>query len=770
MTDFLNSYSRFVVDHRWIVVLASLLVMVALAAGGRHLTTTSDHRSLFDEDSSDLKALEALEERFAVTDSILIAVAPKEGSAISIPVLIAVEELTESGWQIPHSVRVDSLTNYIHSRSSEDELIVAPLVEDAQSLSETDLKRIEDVVSDPRELPGYLISRDQRVSGLAITFALPDSSEESNAAVIEITDHVQDLVDEARKRHPEIRYFVTGPVAISRVYAQVSEEELQRLIPIMIPLILFLAAVLLRSILGTMAIFITVTFVIAAGMGFAGWIGTVLNPSNIVVPIIVMTVAIAHTIHVVSSSFLGMKRGLDNRAAIEESLRINMRPLLISSLTTAIGFLSLNVSEVQPFRTIGNLVAFSMLLTFIYSVSFLPALLAILKLRPSRSSWLDRFDLAGRLGDFVVARSSSMMVVVMAVAIVAGFGATQLEITDTLTKYMDERYQFRRDTDFVTNNLTSPEQIQYTVESGREHGITDVQYLEALDSFADWYRQQPQVERVVVFSDVMKRLNKNMNDDDPDYYRVPESSDLASQFLLLYELSLPWGRDLNEQIDVNKSATRMTVQFKGNPTSAEQRNLAARAKAWVSENQPQLEVSATGLSLAVAYLSEKNTKSMINGTAIAIVLISIILLLVLRSGSLGVISLVPNLVPLLMTFGLWGYFVEDLNLAGAMTGIIAFGIIVDDTVHFMLKYELARSRGSSPGDAVRQTFSTVGPALVTTTIVLCAGFLVLTFSGFLTTWTAGLMVSLAVFLALMSDLLLLPAMLIKFDRREVKAG
>ena len=190
----------------------------------------------------------------------------------------------------------------------------------------------------------------------------------------------------------------------------------------------------------------------------------------------------------------------------------------------------------------------------------------------------------------------------------------------------------------------------------------------------------------------MKRLNRNMHGDDPAFHRLPDDPELAAQYLLLYELSLPFGSDLNNRIDVGKSRTRMTVALRS-LTSRQQRELDARAQAWLGANAPELATPASGVSIVFAHLSQRNIESMLRGTIIAMALISLILIGVFRSVRLGLVSLVPNFLPAAMSFGLWGYLVGRVGLAGSVMVAIAFGIIVDDTIHFLSKYLGGPARG-----------------------------------------------------------------------------
>ena len=745
----------------WVTLALASVLMIAMTAGVRYINVTNDYRILFGEHNPELAEYEALEEIYAESNRALIAVAPAQGTVFTRETLGAIEELTEAAWRAPYASRVDSLTNYSHSEAEGDDLIVEPLVDGAGSLTDDELSQVESIALNSAEITGRLVSHDGRVSGVAINFFLPDPMD---PAVVEITDHLHAMLDEARARHAEIDYYLTGDVVMHRAFADATQDDLRRLMPIVFVVIVAAAAILLRSLLGTLAIVIVLMFVVNTTMGLAGWLRTEFSPTNAGVPIIVMAMTVAYAIHIVSITLLGMRGGMEKREAIADSLRHNTTPVFLTSLTTAIGFLSLNASDSPPFHVLGNLVAFGVFCAFSYCMVLLPAILSLLPLRvpPLRRGKPVFFD---RLAGFVIDRRKFLLWSVSAVTIVLIMGIPRNEISETWSRYFDDRFEFRRHTDFVIENLTGLDSLEYSLSAGREGGITDPDYLHTADAFAEWLREQPEVTHVQAFPDIMKRLNRNMNGDDPAFHRLPESPELAAQYLLLYEFSLPFGIDLNDRIDVAKSATRMTA-VAANLSGGELLALDERAQAWLEANAPGMATAATGITMIFAHLSQRNIESMLQGTIIAMGLISLILILVLRNLRIGLISLLPNFIPAAMSFGLWGYLVGRVGMASSVVTVVAFGIIVDDTIHFLTKYLKARKEGLPAPEAVRYTFGAVGHALATTTVVLALGFLVFTASGFELSWALGILVSMTIVIALLTDFLLLPTLLMAIDRRK----
>ena len=264
----------------------------------------------------------------------------------------------------------------------------------------------------------------------------------------------------------------------------------------------------------------------------------------------------------------------------------------------------------------------------------------------------------------------------------------------------------------------------------------------------------------------MRALNRSMNGDDRSFYKLPEERELAAQYLLLYEMSLPYGLDLNNQINVDKSATRMQVTLK---TISTVRTLEfeQRVLNWMEENTPDIKTLGASPTLMFSHIGMRNIISMLSGTSIALILISALLIFALRSLKFGLLSLIPNLAPAGVAFGVWAIFVGQVGLALSVIVAMTLGIVVDDTIHFLSKYLRARrEKGLSPEDAVRYAFSTVGVALFVTTVVLASGFMMLAQSSFELNASMGLLTAITITLALIIDFLFLPPLLMLVERKS----
>ncbi|MEM6490379.1 MAG: MMPL family transporter, partial [Pseudomonadota bacterium] len=707
---------------------------------------------------------ERVQRVYTKDDNVMFVIKPAGGDVFTRDVLSAVRGLTEESWTLPFSTRVDSVTNFQNSVAQGlDDLIVADLVPADSPLDAADLERIRDAALSEPLVADRLVSPDAETIAVNVTMTLPQlSSEEAPSAVAA----ARLLMAEYQAQLPDARFALTGSIALNNAFSEASQNDLSFLIPLMYAGIAVVAILLLRSVTGVFATVVVIALSTATAMGVGGWFGVALTPPSAIAPTIITTLAVADSIHLLITALMEMRRGADKRTAIERSLVVNFQPILLTSVTTSIGFLTLNFSDAPPFHDLGNLTATGVMAAWVFSIATLPALIAILPFgaKPARDGETHRETIAEKIGDFVIARRRALLPGMAAVTVVLVALVPQLELNDQFVAYFDESITFRTDTDFAMENLTGINQAQWSLPAGESGGVQNPDYLQAVDDFSNWLRAQDGVVHVQTMTDIFKRLNKNMHADDEAWYRLPDSRELAAQYLLLFEFSLPYGLDLNNQIDVDKSSFRITATLE-NITTQQLRTLDEAASAWLGENLPTGEATrATGAFVLFAYISERNIKAMLTGTLLAFILISLLLGFALRSVKMGLISLAPNLFPAFMAFGVWAMAVGEIGLASSVITATALGIIVDDTVHFLSKYQRARRlEGADAVAAVRYAFSTVGTALWVMTVVLVAGFGILSLSAFEINKSLGLLTALSLTIALVVDFLLLPPLLIALD-------
>lgn len=770
-------YGEWVIRWRWLVMLGSLLLLMAVGYGASRLSFTTDYRVFFSPENPQLQAFEELQRVYTKADNVMFVITPDGGDPFAPEVLDAIEDLTERSWRVPYALRVDSISNFQHTYAEYDDMIVEDLVYGGAGFTPEEVERAREVALAEPILFKRLVSEDGTITGVNITFQLPEPDADpvegpdgqsvppEMVTPVLIAPYVRQLRDDIEAEYPFLDVRLTGVIMLNNSFSEVSQSDMATLVPVMYLGILVVMWLLVRSLSAVLASLMVILFSMVAGMGAAGWLGIVLTPPSASAPTVIMTLAVADAIHIIVTQMALMRDGLEKRLALVESLRLNFMPVLLTSVTTAIGFLTMNFSDAPPFRDLGNITAIGVIAAWFWSVTLLPALLAICPLKPRQAAGTYAHYL-DRLGEFVVTRRRGVLITMLLVSAVALSAIPRNELNDEFVQYFDQSIEFRRDTDYAVQNLTGIYLIQFSLPAGDSNAVADPQYLADLEAFTVWLRQQPEVLHVSSFTDVMKRLNLNMHGDDPQWYRIPEDRELASQYLLLYELSLPYGLDLTNQVNIDKSATQLVVTL-DDVSAVVMRDVAARAEGWLTDNAPAMFNHGISTGLMFAHISERNIESMLGGTILGLILISGILMIALRSLKIGMLSLVPNLLPAGLAFGLWGLFVGRVDMAVSIVAGMTLGIVVDDTVHFLSKYlRVRRERGYSAEEAVRYAFKSVGVALVVTTIILVAGFMLLAQSAFRVNASMAQLTAIGITLALVVDFLLLPPLLMLFDRKD----
>ena len=752
----------------WLVIVAVLALAVGAASGARFLEFSNNYRVFFSPKNPEMLLFDEFQNVYSKNDNLLFVVKPPDDRVFTPQIAEAVEWLTAEAWKIPYAIRVDSLSNFQHSWADGDDLTVEDLIRDGGAMSAEALAAKQAIAIEEPLIYKQLLAEDLGATGVNVTLHYP---EQSLQEVPDAMKHARGLAAHVEQQYPGVEVGITGISAMNNAFAESGTQDSMTLMPLMFLVLIVFMAITLRSLTGTLATLVVITLSTATALGLAGYLGIKLTPISATAPVIILTLAIADSVHVLITALNLMREGHSKKDAIRESMRINFLAVSITSVTTIVGFLTLNFSDAPPFWDLGNITAMGIASALVYSVFLLPAVLTVLPVRvKQRVAGTGFQERLGRIGDWVTARYRIILGTLGAAAILLVALVPTLELNDEWVKYFDYRTEFRNDAEFGLDELTGLYTIEFSLEAGEPEGVSNPAYLRALDRFTGWLRDQPETAHVYSYADIIKRLNKNMHGDDPTWYRLPEDRQLAAQYLLLYELSLPFGLDLNNRIALDKSATRVTATL-FDMSTVDTRLFLERSRDWLATNlEPPYTAEPTGASVMFSYISQRNIESMLQGNVIAVLLISVIMIVALRSLSLGVLSLVPNALPILMALGIWAVLVQQVGMAAATVSASSLGIVVDDTVHFLTKYLRARrEKGLDRPGAIRYAFEMVGTAILSTTIILSIGFGVLAASTFRINSQLGMLTSLVIIIALIVDFLLLPALLMIGHPRKQEA-
>ena len=752
-SDFL---ARFIIQHRILCVILVLFISVMLMAGLKHFKVTSDQRIFYSSNDETFQALEFIDKTYSSDRTLIIALQPQRGDVFQTPVLSLVEEITEFGWQIPHSLRVDSITNYIHTQAEDDLIISEPLVESSQDLTPESLNRIRDFSLAETNIINKLISKDGNFTAIVVSFAFPDR--DADKARTEAMEEVEQALSKWREANPNITIKISGNVVIGAALPKLVRQDGATVMVTGAAIMLAVLLLLVHPISAVLAM-ITCWMAALSGLGAALWNGSVITSVSINAPIIVSILGLADCIHIAISYRDQYSAGHSKTQAMINSLSINLKPIFLTSITTAISFFALNFSKSAPYHDLGNAVGVGILIAMLASLFLFAPLLSFF---PVKAKTVSKLVNMKRYSDFLDKRKNSLIWGwgIVALILLAALPLNRLD--DSILNFFSEDLPIRQDSNWISEHLGGPSVISVSVAAQSDSSITEPEYLGIIDRFNDFLQNQEEVRYSETIVDILKNLNQVMHGDDPEWRQVPDSRELASQYLLLYEMSLPAGFNLNHLITPDHTESRVIINLRSLSVE-ETMAWEEKIQDWFANNATQLEQPIIGGSgLAFAHLQHRNISSLTFGFVVSLVFIALMLIWALKSFKLGVISLIPNLLPAGMAFGIWAMMSGQIGMGISIGFTMTLGIVVDDSIHLMSKFQHGRTQlNLSAKEAVHYALSQVGAAMVVTTLIIVAGFSAILGSSFTPNQDVATITILTVSLAALIDLILLPAILLK---------
>ena len=757
-----NYLAETIIRYRPLCIIISLLILAGLAQGLSKINFNPDINAFFPENDTLTTSHLSIEDTYSSMDNAVIGIGVKEGTVFTNEVLSLIEDLTERAWKTPHSLRVDSLSNYSYVSADGDDLYIEPFLEGSSTYDLKTLKEKELIIEEEELAYGAIISKDKKTSLINIVFDPPRKDIE--AEYQESLNYVLGFLEEARKNHPEVDLIISGIVYMEYQSPMLLKAQMPKLMPTAILVILLTLFLLLRSLVAVAGSFLVILMSVVSAMGSIGFMSGDIAQPFIMVPILIATLAVADCVHLFTLYFQNLDSSRKSKEAMLESLKLNLQPLFLTSLTTAIGFLSLNLAPVEPLRGIGNGVAVGVFLAFIFTVLLLAPIVSYFNVKQSKNINFQK-NIARKLGKFSIKNYKRLLVIVPVISCFLMAFIPLNKTNDNPLEFYSERYTTSAaDSKWISQRIGGTFPVSYELNS--QGIVSDPEFLREVDKFSEWLASNKEVLHVSSLSKIMKNLNKTLHGKQEEWNIIPTEPDLSAQYLFFYEMSLPYGLDLTNSISQNKESIKLVASLK-ELGSLEYREFAKRVENYASQNMPEDMVSiGTGTRPIFAFMSNMLITQLIYALGIGIVLITATIILFFRSLRYGMLTSVTNLLPIGVAFGIWAIVSGEISMLVGIGMGTTLGIIVDFTVHFLSKYLHARRhKNLNAEEAVEYAFETVGFALIITSFSLILGFLVLLQAFFIPIHGFVLFSSIAFLSALIIDLLLFPALLITWDKR-----
>ena len=730
-----------------------LLCLIA-SAGIAYLQFDSSYRVYFDANDPLLVDFDAVRNAFDPSDSLLIlVVADPDQSTFSARGLTAVRALTAKAWQLPRVRRVDSLTNYQHLSADAELFVVRDLAPAGGVIDAATAMTVRaDALADPL-VKGRLVDGAGRIAVISATLTSgTDSLEEVNAVMRAARQLIAD------NPVPGYQLQLSGIVAMNHAFAESSQRDFATLVPAAFVLFFVIVAWTSGSIVGACYVLALALLSIVASVGLLGWCRVPLTSASTMAPLMLMTITIADGVHILMGCRAGIIAGRSPAEALAGCMCMHRRLIAITAVATVVGFLTMNWSNVPAFRVMGNLVAVGATIACLMSLYWLPALLTLRMPRWQRAvgrrNWLDSmFELNERRAVWICAGGVALL-------LLAPLGLVRLQLNDEFVRYFSPDLEFRKAADVQSARLGGLYEIEFALDAHQSGGVHDPRYLATVADFETFLRGLPQTRHVVGWTDVLRRIHRVVEaGEGRTTSDLPAGRALAAQYLLMYQLSLPFGQDANNLVNAAQSSSRVVATF-GELSSQEMLDIEATIDRWWAVHGGGYGQHHGSINLIFSHLGKLNVLSMIESDIAAVLVIAVLVALALRSWLAGGLSLFMNFVPLVVAFAIWGGLVGMVGLSMSAAPGMSLGILVDDAVHLLAHYGHGRREGSDVATALRAAVQEVAPPVLVTNLALIVGFALIGLSSFQLNAHLGWITVITLVLALGVDLVLLPAMVL----------
>lgn len=761
-------FANNIIKYRWwIVTLLPLLIIVLFALNIKKAGMETDFKIWFDKDSQIMQNFEHFKETFGSDDRLLLAIKSEDG-IFKKEVLKNIQKMTDALWETKFVARVDSITNfqYVHvSKEDEDEIIVEDFLNNIDALSQEELKQKELYARGDIQTKNLLISEDGKTA--VIVARMVYSKHLKPADYIALYTGANKIIEQYKMEGLE--YHNIGVPAGTYAFVEAISSNGKIFFPLFLITIIVLLAIIFRNIWSVLLPLSVVILTILFIAGFTFGIGYKLNTITSMFPIFVIAIGIADSIHIFWVWKHRRESGYTNMESIIFSVEKNFTPALITSLTTFAGFISLGISKIIPLQAFGILLASGAIMAFILSIVFLPAMLSVInpKIKVKTQKADNLKSAISKYTSFVVRNDKTIIVTSLLFIAICALGIKDVSVDTEFAKQFEPDTPIRISADFVEKNIGGTISIEIIVDSKEQSGVNKPQLMKDVDSFSEAFLEKfAKVRHISSLTQVVKRYHQLMNGDKEEFYKIPDSKQLISQYMLLYSLSLPQGMGINDMMDVDSRYLRVTAMI-NMASEKEKFAMYEWTHNWWKNNS---EYSATieGITMISGHMRLQLTDTMIKSISLALVLVTLIFWFTFKSKFFMGVSTLPNIAPLLVAVGLTGWMGISLDLGMAIVFVVIVGIAIDDTVHFLAKYKSAIKKGESLLEAIEESLLLSGSAIVITTLILVLGFGTFLLSDFALYSNFGLLSSVALTLAMLFDLMLLPAIISVVEKKRLK--
>lgn len=737
-------------------VITGLIILIFLAIyPATNITTDFNLEGFYPEKDPVIEDYQLLEEEFGRDDSTILIGFIAE-TIFTTQILTDIRELTNRFEKIQFIESVRSITNAEKIENINDQLTFSPYIE---QIPETDgeLTALKESLIDDPFLTGFLINSEGTAAAFVLSIHEDDNTYPNRNLIIEsINDSIEDYTDLYHFHKSGIPYF-------RNQYVNLLNSEIFIYIGFSSVLIILILWYLYRSIWGVLFPMIIVWTTLLFTVAIIQLTGSYLEIMSSTIAPILLCVGVADAIHMISKYDDAREHGIKKRESILEMLKTLGSATFLTSVTTAIGFASLLSSTVVPMAKFGAYTAIGVLIAYVVTIFFLPVALYKSKKKrvfnersgsfyPVISKALHRITAINRL------HYKKILWIGLGGTVLIAYGIKHVDVNGKVFDDLGEDTELMQDSHFFSEQLSPQFPLEIIIDTEVSDGALSLDLMQRVENLESYLLDFDEIHRVAGLNQLVKEVHYIFRDDYGEQSAVqrtlPDTDATISQYILLLEIND--APELVRLVDFDYSKLRVTA-FTEDAGSKRINEIRDQIDHYINDHFPEL-VTITGTIILSADLTGKIVFSLAWSILIAVVAISLIMTLLFQNIRMVIISLIPNLIPLLVIASIMGFLNVDIKPSTAVIFTIALGIAVDDSIHYLARFRLEYLRSGALNAALTTTTVKTGRAIVVTSIILIAGFSSLITSAFTSTAMMGILVCSTIFAALIADLFILPAL------------
>ncbi len=785
LENLMGRFGSFIHDNPFKVLLVLALLLAFPISHVPQIKMDTSTEGFMHEDDPVLLTYNKFREQFGRDERVVLAI--KNDNIFSLDFLTKLRDLhKEIESKVPYLDDVTSLYNVRNTRGEKDKLITDDLLEPFPTTQD----QVDDIKKRAMASHFYkdlLLSQDGKMTTIVIETDAYSHAGEKNVSVedefnegfddestqkdtpkVFLSDQenhellvaVNKIADKYRAEGLEI--YIAGSPAVNNALKAQMKADMQKFMRITFLIIMVFLFVVFRRFSAVFYPLLVILFSLLTTVGTMAWAGVAFKLPTQIVPSLLLAVSVGATVHILSIFFDQFNQHGSKKEALSYTLGHSGLAIAMTSLTTAIGVGSFAGSEVAPISDLGIFASLGVMVSLVLTLTLLPALLSITKLKQKTKSEAGKIDnFMKSMAVIPVKHTKSILIgsfLVVALSLVA---ATQVKLSHNPLKWFQPDNPNRISTEVIDENMNGSVTIEVVIDTGKENGWIDPEKLAKLNALSaklETYKDQyTHVGKVVSLATIVKETNRALHENKEEFYTIPKEKNLVSQELLLFENS--GSDDLEDVVDSQFSKARVTIKLPWTD-SIHAMDVLSYVKKEATNSFPNDKVETTGMIPLLINTFTHAISSSVISYLIAAIAITFMMMFILGSPRLGLISMIPNFTPIIM--GLFIMYVGHmpLDMFTLLIGSIAIGLAVDDTIHFMHNFRRYYLETGDSAKAIEQTFFTTGKAMVITTLVLSLGFFAYIAAYMISVQNFGILTGSVIIFALLADLLLAPALMV----------